>query len=73
MAVKAEQKSKLVLQVQTGVTAAGAPAYKQRTFANINPELGDEDFLTVAAALGTLQAHSVHAVHRQDTGLMQKA
>lgn len=66
MAVKKDQTTKLILKVQTGTNAAGAATYSQRIFAHVNPALSDDDFLAIATALGSLQAHEVGSVNRQD-------
>jgi len=38
--VKVPQSGKVVLKVQTGVSATGSPVYRLRTFANIRPGAG---------------------------------
>lgn len=66
MAVKTDKTSKLILKVQTGTNTAGEPTYSQRSFANINPALSDDDFLAIGTAVAALQSHTVGAVNRQD-------
>jgi Protein of unknown function (DUF1659). len=73
MAIKKDQTSKMILKVQTGVNAAGVAAYSQRTFANIDPALSDDDFLAIAKALGSLQSQTVGSIHRQDAASILQA
>lgn len=65
--------SKLIVKVETGVTANGTATYSQRTFTHINPELGDADVLDLGKALGGLQAHPVASVNRQDAAKLEEA
>ena len=67
---KAQAASKLILKVETGVTASGAAAYSQRTFGDINPEMDTEDAYAVANALASLQTCPLNAVIRQDMAVL---
>ena len=69
-AVKTEAATKLILKVETGLTASGAAAYSQRTFGDINPELGTQDAYEVAAALAALQTYPLGAIIRQDSAVL---
>ncbi|MFA6849232.1 MAG: DUF1659 domain-containing protein [Selenomonadaceae bacterium] len=66
MAVKSNQTSKMILKVQTGTSSTGAAVYSTRSFAHINPTLTDNDFVTIGAAVGALQANTVGSINRQD-------
>ena len=71
MAVKkTETATKMILKVQTGTDKKGAPTYSQRMVQNVNPTLGDEDFLAIGKSLGGLQSHTVHDVVRQDAAAL---
>ncbi len=62
--------TKLILKVQTGTNAQGAPTYGQRMVQNVNPALGDEDFLAIGKSLGSLQSHTLKDVMRQDAAAL---
>ncbi|WP_425058516.1 hypothetical protein SCACP_31730 [Sporomusa carbonis] len=64
--VKVPQSGKVVLKVQTGVSATGSPVYRLRTFANIRPGAADSDVFAVAGGLAGLQQHTLVDVVRQD-------
>jgi hypothetical protein len=64
--IKVPQSGKVVLKVQTGVSATGTPVTRLRTFANIKPGAVDSDVFAVAEGLGSLQKHTVVDVIRQD-------
>ena len=64
--------SKLILKVATGTDAKGAVSYGQRTFTHVNPELADEDLLSLGEAIGKLQMYAVSAVSRQDVAALQQ-
>lgn len=67
MAVKKEDLStKLILKLQKGTNENGQPVYAQRSIANINPELSDDDFSAIGEGIGNLQAFPVDSVKRQD-------
>ena len=69
---KVNETSKLVLKVETGTAADGSPIYAQRTFAKINPAIGNDDLHAIGKSLGNLQAHNVGIISRQDnTELIQ--
>ena len=67
MAKKSEQATKLVLKVVTGQKADGTPSTAQRSFANVNPALSDEDLLSLGTKLGALQRYEVASVGRTDS------
>lgn len=69
---KVDLETKMILKVQTGVTAAGKPAYAQRSLKHINPALGNDDFLDIGEAIGGLQSHEVASVARQDQANLVK-
>ena len=67
MATRKGAATKLVIKVAAGMNAAGRMTYKERTFANVNPALTDEDFLSVGGKLAALQSAEVGSIVRQDT------
>jgi len=69
---KSGAETKLIVKVETGTTASGAPAYGQRTFTHINPELADADVLELGKALGALQSYPVGSVNRQDAAKLEE-
>ncbi|SMC39684.1 DUF1659 domain-containing protein [Sporomusa malonica] len=64
--IKVPQSGKVVLKVQTGVSATGTPVYRLRTFANVKPGAADGDVFAVAEGLSGLQKHTLVDVVRQD-------
>ena len=68
--VKQDQSTKLLLSVETGLTADGAAAYSQRTIRSVNPALSDENAYDVATAVGALQTYPLNGVARQDTAML---
>ena len=67
MAKKSEQATKLVLKVVTGQKADGTMSTAQRTIANVNPALADEDLLSIGTKLGKVAHRAVaRAVGAQD-------
>lgn len=71
MAVKANETTKLVLKVETGVNAKGAAVYSQRTIGNINPALSDADMLDIGNAIAGLQSCPLGGVVRQDSANLE--
>ena len=69
---KVDLETKMILKVQTGVTAAGKPAYAQRSLKHINPALGNDDLLDIGEAIGGLQSHEGASVARQDQANLVK-
>jgi len=72
-AIKTQATSKLILKVETGTTEAGAAVYSQRSFGDINPELGTEDAYAVASALAALQTYPLSAIIRTDSSVLTEA
>lgn len=67
MATVVNEKTKLMLKLENGLTPTGQTKYTMRAFANINPEISADDLFSVAAGLANLQTHENNAVIRQDT------
>ncbi len=59
--------TKLTLKVMLG-EEDGKALYGQRSFSHINPELSDEDALSIGRKLGALQAYELAGVNRTDAG-----
>ncbi|MBB5336801.1 DUF1659 domain-containing protein [Pectinatus brassicae] len=72
-ATKTEQSTKLIVKVQTGLTASGEPKFSQRNFASINAAATDDSLLSAGNALGALQEYPVGAVMRQDVCTLSEA
>lgn len=70
MATKANESTKLILKVETGVSASGQPAYSQRTFGNINPLTGNDDLFAIGTALAGLQSCPLGSINRQDAAAL---
>ena len=66
--VKMPQSGKVVLKVQTGLSATGTPVYRLRTFANVKPNAADADVHAVAQGMASLQKHALVDIVRQDIG-----
>lgn len=66
--VKVPQSSKLLLKVQTGVSATGNPVLRQRTFANVKSDAADSDVFAVGQSLANLQKYALVDIIRQDAG-----
>lgn len=66
--VKVATASRLTIKVQTGVSEAGSPVYRVRTYRNVKPAALEEDVFAVGQALGNLQKHAVSGIVRVDEG-----
>ncbi len=60
------QGSVLVATYQTGLSAAGAPVLRQRSFPNVKADALDQDVFDVAQALYGLQDYPLITVRRDD-------
>ncbi len=69
-AIKTNESTKLVLAVETGTAAGGAPIYGQRSLTHIRPSLSDTDALAVGTAVAGLQAYPLGKVTRHDTAIL---
>lgn len=54
----------LQVVVQTGVSAAGEPVLKTRSYRNVKVEALDADVYEIGQVLAGLQAHPVNAIQR---------
>lgn len=67
MAVTASPKETvLIVSYQTGLTPAGSPIIRQRSFPNIRSEAIDQDVYDVAVALYGLQNYPIISVRRDN-------
>ena len=69
-AVKTNESTKLVLSVETGASAGGAPIYGQRSLSHIRPSLSDTDALAVGTAVAGLQIYPLSKVTRHDKAVL---
>ena len=73
MAVKENIQCSIVLKVQTGTTTTGKASYTSRTFGDINPEISDDNVLTIGQKLAGLQKYDLGSVNREDTAEIAQA
>jgi len=64
--VKVPQSSRLIVTVQTGLSATGSAVFRQRSFNNLKPDAADSDVHAVGVALGGLQLYPVEEIGRID-------
>lgn len=60
------QNSVLVVTFQTGVTTAGSPQLRQRSFNNVKADALDQDVYDVAQAIYGLQQYPLTGVRRDN-------
>lgn len=65
MATRKDATTKLAVQVILSRDGE-KEKYGQRVFMHINPELSDEDVLSIGTKLGALQSYEVKTVNRTD-------
>ena len=65
--VTKEVSTKLLLKVENGQTPGGKTAYAQRSFADVNPAITNEDLYAVGNGIAGLQANALSAIRRQST------
>jgi hypothetical protein len=71
--VKTPDNSRLIIKVQTGVSDAGNPVFRQRSFNNVKADAADADIYAVGQAIGGLQQHAVSSIGRIDeAGLLDQ-
>ena len=73
MAVKKNIQCSIVLKVQTSTTTTGKASYTSRTFGDINPEISDDNVLTIGQKLAGLQKYDLGSVNREDTAEIAQA
>lgn len=73
MAVKKNIQCSIVFKVQTGTTTTGKASYTSRTFGDINPEISDDNVLTIGQKLAGLQKYDLGSVNREDTAEIAQA
>ena len=64
--------SRLKLTFQTGVDSLGDPTFRSKTYANIKPNLADEQLANVAAAIASLSNQTLVEMTRHNTVLLQQ-
>lgn len=65
--VTKEASAKLLLKVENGQTPGGKTAYAQRSFAEVNPAITNDDLYAVGVGLANLQTNALSAIRRQST------
>ncbi|SNU93461.1 Protein of uncharacterised function (DUF1659) [Megamonas hypermegale] len=73
MAVKKNVECNIVIKVQTGTTTTGKPSYASRSFGDINPEISDDNVLTIGQKLSGLQKYTLGSVNREDLAEIAQA
>lgn len=66
-----DESTKMTLKVATGTSDTGKTISANRTLSNINPELTDTVFCTVAAGAASLVADPLMNVSRIDTKVFE--
>lgn len=62
-----EAGTKLLIKVENGLTPGGKTAYAQRSFAEVNSAITNEDLYAVGSGIAGLQANALSAIQRQST------
>lgn len=70
---KVPQGAKLVIKVQTGISATGNPVFRQRSYSNIKTTAADADMYAIGTGLAGLQKHSVESIFRTDESQLVEA
>ncbi len=65
---KVPDSSRMLIAVQTGVSADGKAVVKNRTFSNIKPAAVDADVFAIGTAMAALQADTFVGVLRDEVG-----
>ncbi|MDB5083814.1 MAG: hypothetical protein JWN30_700 [Bacilli bacterium] len=64
------QAATLVIQVQTGVTAAGKPMVKSKSYPIIDPSATDDQVYAIGQAIASLQQEPAVAIERLDRAVL---
>lgn len=67
MATRNNSKSSLGIKYVAGVDSQGDNTYRTFSYSNVNPDVSDDDILSVGNKIGALQTQTVAAVVRTDT------
>ena len=65
--VTKEAATKLILKVENGLTPSDKTAYAQRSFAEVNDAITNEDLYAVGSAIAGLQENALSAIRQQST------
>lgn len=60
----------LQIIVTTGKYSDGSDKHATRTFSNINPELSNDDLLSIAQKIGNCQTYTVDGYYKIDKGIL---
>lgn len=67
MATRLNSKTNMGLRYVAGVDEDGDNLYKTFSYGNVNPEVSDDDVLSVGNKIGALQTQTIANVVRTDT------
>lgn len=70
---KVPQGSRMIITVQTGVSASNQPTYRQRTYKNVKASAVDSDIYAIGEGLAKLQKYPVMTISRLDEGSLVNA
>lgn len=70
---KVPQGSRMVITVQTGVSASNQPTYRQRAYKNVKASAVDSDIYAIGEGLAKLQKYPVMSISRFDEGALVNA
>ncbi len=70
MAVRAKEATTLKITRVLGTTSTGKDTYGYLNLSGVNPELSDDDLLSIGKKLGNLQAFPVESYGRTDSCLL---
>lgn len=73
MAVKKNVQCSIIVKVQTGTTTTGKPSYTSRSFGDINPEISDDNVLSIGQKLAGLQKYTLGSINREDLAEIAQA
>ncbi|WP_347489224.1 DUF1659 domain-containing protein [Desulfoscipio sp. XC116] len=62
----------LRMQFQTGLDGDGDPIYRTKSLSNVKTDAADQDIFDVARALVQLQEHTLVAVLRVDSAVLEE-
>lgn len=70
MASRISETAKLQIKVQTGISESGKAVIRTRSIGNIDPDLSDDNALSAAVKLGSLQTYDVKTISLVNTAVL---